>query len=138
MLRGRRLRRADGRVAQWQNHLGRGDDRLDPFHEGPHEFAQDFGSIVGSGRHAKLDAKLLIDERTYGYARPLGSQRAGHGQKCDADIFRNQLKGFLGRQHILIVLMRDTFLFRAPQNHVVQYGMYLTIKNNPCAVAQLF
>jgi hypothetical protein len=43
-------------------------------------------------------------------------------QKCDADIFRNQLKSFLGRQHILIVLMRDTFLFRAPQNHVVQYG----------------
>jgi hypothetical protein len=138
MLCGHRPRGTDGRVAQRQNHLGRGDDQLDAFHESPHEFAQNFGSIVGSGHHTKRDAKLFIDERTYGYARPIRSQRAFDGEKCDANIFRNQLKSFVGRQHILIVLMRDVFLFSAPQNHVVQYWMDLTIKHNPCPVTQVF
>jgi hypothetical protein len=93
---------------------------------------------IGSGGEPKLHPKLLIDERTYCYARPLHSQCAGHCQKCDADVFRNQLKSFVGRQHILIVLVNHPLLCSAPTNHVVQYWVDLAIKNNPGAVPQVF
>ena len=126
------------RITQRQNHLRRGDDLLNSFHKRPHEFARKFGFIVGSGGEPKLHPKLLIDERTYCYARPLRAQCACHCQKCDANVFRNQLKSFVGRQHILIILVNDPLLCCAPTNHVVQYWVDFAIKNNPGAAPQVF
>src|SRR6266849_10661304 len=96
MLCSYRLTWTEGRVAQRQNHLRRGDDLLNSFHERPHEFARKFGSIVGPGCQVELDSKLFIDKRTYCYTKPRGPQCARHRQKCDANIFCNQLKSFLG------------------------------------------
>jgi hypothetical protein len=67
-----------GAVAQRQIPLRRGEDLLNSFHERPHEFAREFGSIFGSGCQVKLDSKLFIDERAYGYTGAFGSRCAGH------------------------------------------------------------
>jgi hypothetical protein len=69
MLCSHRLTWADERVAQRQNRYGGGAIGSIRLMKSPHEFAQNFRSIFGSGHHTRLDAKLFIEECGIGPVR---------------------------------------------------------------------